>query len=71
MSFSEILEAADQLTLDEQVELSEILYKRAVGARRDKILSDIKEARVEYQSGLLHPQTAQEIMDEIMGEINE
>jgi|WetSurMetagenome_2_1015567.scaffolds.fasta_scaffold1216213_1 hypothetical protein len=65
MSFSEILEAADVLSVDEQLEISEILYKRAVDTRRDNIKTEIENARLEHYSGAIHPQTVEEIMREI------
>jgi hypothetical protein len=65
MSFSEILEAANNLTADEQLEISEILYKRAVDSRREILLSEIEQARLEHYSGVLRPQSIEDIMREI------
>lgn len=65
MSVAEILEAADTLTLPEQELIAEVLQKRIIEKRRQLLITDIEEARNEYQSGKLNPQTAEEILNDL------
>jgi hypothetical protein len=51
MSFNEILEAADHLSLDEQTTLLEVLQHRIVERRREALARDIQEARREFEAG--------------------
>ena len=43
--FGEVLEAADQLTPDEQQELAAILTRRVAEVARHRVAADIQEAR--------------------------
>ena len=65
VSFGDVLEAADQLSLDEQETLIDILHRRLVERRRVELAQDIQEARQEFAAG----QTKSASPDEIMGEI--
>jgi hypothetical protein len=66
MSFSEVVDAASQLSLDEQVVLMEILHRRMIEKGREEILADVEESRREFREGQLRPATAEEIMKEAL-----
>lgn len=51
MAFGEVLEAADQLSLDEQEALIEILHRRLAQAGRQRVVAEVKEAQAELAAG--------------------
>ena len=65
-SFGEVLEAADQLSSDEQKELAHIINRRLADAARHRVAAEIQEARQEFGAGRCVPATPDEIMREIM-----
>jgi hypothetical protein len=66
MPFGEVLEAADQLSTDEQQELIAILNRRLAQVGRQRIVADVQESRQEFAEGRCHPATPDELMREIM-----
>jgi hypothetical protein len=66
LSFGEILEAAHQLSLEEQESLVEILRRRMVEKRRAELLKDIESARAEFTAGQSSPITPDDLMAEIL-----
>ena len=62
--FSDVLEAADRLSTEEQEELLEILRRRLALRRRAQLVREIHEARAEFAAGGAHSGTVDEIMDE-------
>ena len=62
MRFAEVLEAADRLSTDEQMELVELLRKRIVEQRRREIAQDIREARQEFAAGQCRPAAPEDIL---------
>lgn len=66
VSFGDVLEAADQLSLDEQETLIDILHRRLVERRRAELAQDIQEARQEFAVDQAKPASPDEIMDEIL-----
>ena len=60
--FNEVLEAADQLTLDEQQSLIEIVNRRLIDRRRSELTKDIQDAQQEFQSGACPPSTPDQIL---------
>lgn len=66
VSFGEVLEAADKLTLEEQESLIDILHRRMIERRRAELAKDIEEARKEFREGHCQPATPGEIMEEIL-----
>ena len=66
MPFSEVLEAADHLSHDEQQELIAILNRRLAQAIRQRVAAEIQEARREFAEGRCLPVTADELMREIL-----
>lgn len=66
LPFGEILEAADKLPVHDQEELRDILSKRIIARRREKLYREVKEAQAEYATGLGEASDADDIIDEIM-----
>lgn len=65
-SFSELLDAVDHLSLDEQESLIDVVRHRIAEHRRQEISSLISSARKEYKQGELFPETPQDIMNSIL-----
>ena len=66
MRFDEVLEVADQLSLDEQQELIAILNRRVALASRQRLIDEVEEARKDFAEGRCVPATPAEIMREIL-----
>ena len=66
LAFGDVLDAADQLSAEDQVELIAILQRRLADARRQQLLSDVRESRREFEAGLCKPTTPEEIMREAL-----
>lgn len=63
-TFSEIVDAADDLSLDQQQALVEILRRRIATSNRAALVRDVEAARQEYQQGGCRSVTAKDLMDE-------
>jgi hypothetical protein len=66
VSFAEVLEAADNLSLDEQETIIDILYRRMIEHRRKELTQEVKEAQKEFQEGRCRPAAPAEIIKEIL-----
>jgi hypothetical protein len=66
VSFGEVLEAVDKLSLEEQESLIDILRRRMIERRRAELAKDIEEARQEFREGACQPATPSDIMEEIL-----
>jgi hypothetical protein len=66
MRFAEVLDAADQLSLDEQVTLVDVLNRRLVERRRDQLVEEIQQARREYAAGQCKPATPEQIFKDLL-----
>ena len=66
MAFGEVLEAIDQLSLDEQETLIDILHRRIAEQGRRKLAAEIESARQEFAEGQCQPATADDLMKEIL-----
>lgn len=64
--FNDVVEAADQLSLEEHPALVHILQRRMALAQRQQLAAEIAEARQEFAEGKCRPATAEEMMREIM-----
>ena len=67
VSFGEVLEAADELPLDEQETLAEILHRRVFERRRGDIAREVLQARQEFEQGESRLVTVDDLMSEIEG----
>ena len=65
-TFAEILEAADQLPLEDQENLIDILQKRLRDRRRANLVKDVQEAQKEFAEGKCQPVTPEQLMEEIL-----
>lgn len=66
VTFAEVLEAADELPLEDQESLAEILHRRVVEHRRVELAGEALEARQEYERGDCRPATVDDLMSEIL-----
>ncbi len=63
--FGEVLDAVEQLSLDDQETLAEIVRLRVAQRRRRELAEDVREAREEFAAGRARPMTPDKLMDEI------
>jgi hypothetical protein len=61
----DVLNAADELSLEDQEALLDILRRRIIDRRRQVLRAEIEEAKEEYKRGLAKVVTVDELMDEI------
>ncbi|MDP8238602.1 MAG: hypothetical protein P9X24_05900 [Candidatus Hatepunaea meridiana] len=66
MTFNNVLESVDRLSLDEQETLMEVLHRRIIEHKRSKLAREIQSARQEFQEGSCQPATPSELMKEIL-----
>jgi ClpP class serine protease len=66
LPFAEVLEAADQLTQEEQEELIAILHRRLAQATRRRLAAEVQEARQESAEGRCLPTTTEVVINEIL-----
>lgn len=66
MRFAEVLDAADQLSLDEQANLVDVLNRRIVERRRDQLAEEIQQARREHAAGQCKPATPEQIFKDLL-----
>ncbi|MEX0701804.1 MAG: hypothetical protein WD069_06880 [Planctomycetales bacterium] len=63
--FSEVVDAADELSVDEQETLIAILRRRVAERQRAALVREAAEARAEHRRGESKPASASDIMAEI------
>ena len=66
LAFGEVLEAADELSLEEQETLIEVIRRRVIERRREELAREIQDAQKEFQAGYCRPMTPDELMMEIL-----
>ncbi len=64
--FGEILEAADNLPIEDQATLVTILKNRLRERLRAELVKEIQEAKKEFEQGRVRPVTPDELMREIL-----
>ena len=69
MSFTEILDAVSEITMNDRIELSEIIQKKLIEEKRTILASEIYNANEELKKGNIKIQSVDEIMDDILYEI--
>ncbi len=67
-TFSDVVDAADDLSVDEQETLVEILRRRIAKRNRDALIRDVADARAEFHAGQPRALSVSDIMDEVRGE---
>ena len=65
-TFAEILEAAEQLPLEDQESLIHILQNRLRDQKRTELVRGVQEAQQEFAQGQCQPLTPEQIMEEIL-----
>jgi hypothetical protein len=65
-SFAEVLEAADELPLDDQENLAEILHRRVIERCRGELAREALQARQEFEQRKCRPVTVDDLMFEIL-----
>lgn len=65
-NFADLLEAVDELRMDEKEMLVDILQHRMIEDRREVLRAEIESSRREFEAGLCKPATAEEIMREVL-----
>lgn len=65
-TFSDVLDAAGGLPVEEREELIELLQKRAIEERRAELCRDIKNARSDYKNRKYSIASADNIMKELL-----
>jgi hypothetical protein len=66
MSFAEVLEAADKLSVDEQETIVDILHRRVIENRRRDLVKEVHEAQIEFNDGGCQPGTPEDITGELL-----
>jgi TRAP-type C4-dicarboxylate transport system substrate-binding protein len=66
MSFGEVLEVFDELSLEEQETLLDVMQRRVVERRREEIVQEIQAAQREFESGQCQVVTPDELLAEIL-----
>jgi hypothetical protein len=66
ISFNDVLEAVDCLSLDEQESLVDVIRRRIAAHRRQEIAKLVISAREEYANGTLKPESPDDIMQSLL-----
>ena len=65
-TFTEIVDAADRLSTEEQENLVNILQKRLRDRHRAELVRDVREAQQEFVEGKCRAATPEQLMKEIL-----
>lgn len=66
ISFADILEAAEQLSVEDREDLIRILQNRLREQKRADLISDVRESEQEFAQGKCQPVTPEQLMKEIL-----
>ena len=66
MNFGDILEAAEQLPLEDREDLIRILQNRLREQKRADLIKDVRESEQEFARGECQPVTPEQLMKEIL-----
>ncbi len=66
LAFGEVLEAVDELSLGEQETLVEVVQRRIIERRRERLAREIQQAQKEFQAGRCRPVMPDDLMTEIL-----
>lgn len=66
LSFADVLEAAEQLSLEEQESLLDLLQRRLIERRRSVLAKEIEAARREFHDGKTRVMSPAEIIAEAL-----
>jgi transcriptional regulator of heat shock response len=65
-TFTEIVDAADRLSPEDQENLIDILQQRLRDRRRAELVNDVREAKQEFAAGKCQVVTPAQLMEEIL-----
>ena len=65
LTLTDVLDAVEQLTDEDQEAFANIIRQRQIERRRDEIARDAQESMVAYRAGLLPSYTAEEAIAEL------
>jgi hypothetical protein len=65
-TFSDVLDAAGSLPVQDREELVELLQKRTIEERRSELFRDIKSSRSDYKNRKFKAASADNIMKDIL-----
>ena len=68
LSFGEVLDTVEQLSLEDQEALTDIIRRRIIERRREELAKDIQEAQEEFKAGNARPVTPDELMAVQLGQ---
>lgn len=66
LSFHEVLETVQRLSLGDQEALMEVVRRRIIEQRRAELARDIREAQEEFQAGKVRRATPDELKRELL-----
>lgn len=66
MRFAELLDAVDDLPLEDQAELVEIVRRRLVERGREELAKEVQQARSDFQAGRCAPRSPEEILRDLL-----
>ncbi|MEM8720114.1 MAG: hypothetical protein AAGE84_12485 [Cyanobacteria bacterium P01_G01_bin.39] len=66
INFGDILEAAEQLSVEDREDLIRILQNRLREQKRADVISDVRESEREFAQGKCQPVTPEQLMKEIL-----
>lgn len=66
INFADILEAAEQLSVEDQEDLVRIIQNRLREQKRAELIADIRESEREFERGECEPVTPEQLMKEIL-----
>jgi U3 small nucleolar ribonucleoprotein component len=65
VTLTDVLDAVEQLTDEDQESLADIIRQRQIERRRDEIARDAQESMAAYRAGLLPSYTVEEAIAEL------
>jgi hypothetical protein len=65
-NFADLLDAVDNLSLEEKETFLEVLQRRYIDQRREEIAAEIEASRQEFNAGECRAVTADDLMKEIV-----
>ena len=65
-TFAQVLDSADELTLEDQESLISVLENRLTERRRAELIDAVQEARAEFKAGRCRPATSKQILKRIL-----
>ena len=68
LSFGEVLDTVEQLSLEDQEALTDIIRRRIIEQRRAELAKDIQEAQEEFKAGNARPVTPDELIAVQLGQ---